>query len=115
MAKKTSKQTSEAQGSASNGDPTAKVFAGKVCSFTDAIKWAFRKHRSRGVRECDAPSEEAWAFFETFRECEAVDVLRFMDRLIPKQMPEEEKRDTVNDFDGRDLCEIYGDMVKEGV
>ena len=30
-------------------------------------------------------------------------------------MPEEEKRDTVNDFDGRDLCEIYGDMVKEGV
>lgn len=115
MARKTSKHEIETSEVASIGAPSAVSFVGKVCSFTDAIKWAFRKHRSRGVIAKDAPSEEAWAFFETFRECEAVDVLRFMDRLIPKQMPEEEKKDTVNDFDGRDLCEIYGDMVKEGV
>ena len=96
-------------------EPTAADFVGKQCSYTDAIRWAFRKHRTAGVEPKDAPSEEAWAFFVTFRECMPAELLRFMDRLVPRQLPEEEKKDTLDDYDGGDLCNHYGELAKEGL
>jgi hypothetical protein len=98
-----------------NGSPESSVFVGKDCSFTESIKWAFKKHRTAGVRAKDAPSEEAWAFLETFRECDAAEVLRFMDKLVPKQVPDDGKKNTADDFDGKDLYDILGDMVREGL
>ena len=97
------------------GSPDSAVFVGKACSFTDSIKWAFKKHRTGGVRPKDAPSEEAWAFLETFRECDAAEVLRFMDKLVPKQLPDDFKANTADDFDGKELSDVYGEMIKEGL
>lgn len=52
---------------------------------------------------------------ETFRECDAAEVLRFMDKLVPKQVPDDDKKNTADDFDGKDLYDILGDMVREGL
>jgi hypothetical protein len=63
----------------------------------------------------NAPSEEAWSFYVTFSECMPAEVLRFMDKLVPRQLPEEEKKDTLDDYDGGDLCNHYGELAKEGL
>jgi hypothetical protein len=91
-------------------------FVGKECSFFKAVRWAHKNRHFYDVKPTDAPSQEAWAWLLDFREGGIDFVQAVMPRCAPRQAPEEEeKKNTIDNYDGGDLYNHYGELAKEGL
>lgn len=84
-----------------------KVFAGKDCSYSEAVEWAFKKI-GRNVSPKDAPSELAWKLHEISTRDEGYILDLFKEIIKRKSANEEEK--TAGTWDGEREWDVLKNM-----